>query len=629
MRVNKKILLILIFMAVIFLAGHLGAEPEYKLLNTEYKYLKPNIQVISIVFDRPIESLVLREVAGQSRGVPVVIFEFLNTVAVNSYRAFSLKEGEVTKVVTAQFETNPAVCRVVIDLKNPLEYEFAKEKNILKITFDASKKMLVSSPKPAASQPAAASKKIEKVSADKKIASFPSSQTKQDVPGASQTVPVAPKEPAPQKTTLPVAKPQENLPEVKATAVKSEDEEDIWSKISPDLKEKASRIVSFDFKKTSLVSIIRVFSKETGINILANEDMTGEITASFNDVPALEAFDVLLKIKGYSWYQDGSVLMVSQKKPMKVFALKYLNVTSALVGDLKKMISGDIIVDINTNSLIVRGSSEDMRRIEGALKKVDKKPQQVLVDARIIELTAGGEAKLGVNLKRSQTIGSYQAQIGMSGMAPTVDSSNPGFYAQAISSTQGIDIYLSALQARKDYNILASPKILTLNHEPAELLIGSKIGYKRSTTTSSGGSQQVSDTIDFLEVGTKLKFTPHIGEDSNLIIMEVHPEVSEGEIATQTGIPTKHTTETTVKILVKDGQTLVIGGLMKESAEKRVTGVPILMHLPIIGMLFSRTEAISEKREILIFLTPRIIDVEKIPNVPEELIRAEKKLRKS
>lgn len=578
-------------------SGFLSAEEEYRLLKTEYQLVKPNKQEFSVIFDRSIENLNLRDVVARTRGMQVVIFEFQNTVAVTPYKSQVIKEGDIVKVVTAQFEKVPKISRVAIDLKNPAEFKFSKEKNILKIVFKMPQKVLA-----LAGRTKAAPAKSPSVTKNLVL--------KNQKPEELEKKPSA----AP---TQAKARPE---PEI---SVASPGTEDIWAKLPPEMRKKASKIVALNFKKIPLSSIIQIFSKETGINIVADTEITDEVSANFKDIPILEAFDTLLKIKNYSWYQDGTVMIITKAKPMKVFTIRNIELKQSLVGDLQKVTSKatEIAIDINSNSVIVKGSTDDIRRVEEALKRIDKKPKQVLVDARIMELSVGGEAKLGMSVKRVDTAGDIISTLATIGLAPAVSATTPGFYVQALSTSQGIDAYLSAMRADKDYNVLASPKILTLNHEKAEIIIGSEIGYKTTTTTTTG----TQENVQFLTVGTTLSFTPHIDEAGKFIIMEVHPEVSEGEISPITGTPTKNTTETTVKIMVKDGQSLIIGGLIRESVNKIESGVPFLSSFPIIGSLFKKSETKRDKRELLIFLTPRIIDVEKMPTLPEEIKDLEKR----
>jgi len=173
-----------------------------------------------------------------------------------------------------------------------------------------------------------------------------------------------------------------------------------------------------------------------------------------------------------------------------------------------------------------------------------------------------------------------------------------GLYAQILSGNT--EAYLSGLEKVIGYDLVASPWITALNHKEAEILIGSKYGYLTLLTTTTGTLQQV----NYLAVGTKLKFTPHISDDG-YIRMTIYPSVSEGQVSN--GLPQENTTETKNEVLVKDGQSIVIGGLMKNYTTQTEIGIPLLSSIPLLGTLFRRTELVSEKREIMVVITPHIV----------------------
>ncbi|MFH1541680.1 MAG: type II and III secretion system protein, partial [bacterium] len=228
---------------------------------------------------------------------------------------------------------------------------------------------------------------------------------------------------------------------------------------------------------------------------------------------------------------------------------------------------------------------------------------QVQVEAKIIELKQGaGDSvdanQLGVSWKYRNPNDSNDSIQNFTTQSPTLGATAVGLYAQMLGGN--VDAYLQALEKVTAYELVAAPWITALNHEEAEILIGQKLGYKTSLTTQTGTLQE----IQFLEVGTKLKFIPHINEDG-YIIMDVYPAISEGSVVGD--VPQEDTTETKNRVLVKDGQPIVIGGLTKNYTRQVETGVPILSSIPLLGILFKNTEIINEKREIMIIITPHIV----------------------
>ena len=158
---------------------------------------------------------------------------------------------------------------------------------------------------------------------------------------------------------------------------------------------------------------------------------------------------------------------------------------------------------------------------------------------------------------------------------------------------------------------------MAMNDQTAEIITGSRLGYKVKTVTTTG----MVESVEFLDVGTKLVITPSIKSDG-LIIMEIHPEISEGAIVGD--LPQKNSTETTTKLIIKDGQTIVIGGLIRDTSKKEVKGVPLLMDIPVIGAFFKRTDITSEKKEVIVLITPHIMNSRSLDQMEAKINATEK-----
>lgn len=184
-------------------------------------------------------------------------------------------------------------------------------------------------------------------------------------------------------------------------------------------------------------------------------------------------------------------------------------------------------------------------------------------------------------------------------------------------TSQNLTTLVEALSTRTGFNILSSPKVMAMNDQTAEIITGSRLGYKVKTITTTG----MVESIEFLDVGTKLVITPSIKSDG-LIIMEIHPEISEGAIIGD--LPQKNSTETTTKLIVKDGQTIIIGGLIRDTSKKEVIGVPVLMDIPVIGSFFKRTNLTSEKKEVIVLITPHIVNAKLVGDMSEKAMSMER-----
>lgn len=320
---------------------------------------------------------------------------------------------------------------------------------------------------------------------------------------------------------------------------------------------------------------------------------------------ALPATAVFLQIKDQAKVEQAEPVAktpASAVFPIKTFKLKYAN-AKELGETLKGLLAEAEVLSVNErlNAIVVRASERTINRISSAIENLDKAPLQVMVEAKIIELRGGtGDTNdpsvLGFSWKYEKNANNY-IEFNSTNTA-TAAASSLGLYAQLISGN--IEAYLNTLEKTVGYDIVASPWVMALNHEPAYILIGSKYGYKTSIISQTSTVQE----IRFLEVGTKLNFTPHINEEG-FIIMDLYPAISDG--AVKNDLPQEDTTETRNRVLVKDGQSVVIGGLTKKFDREVVIGLPILSSIPFLGNLFRRTEIQSEKREVMVIVTPRIV----------------------
>jgi type II secretory pathway component GspD/PulD (secretin) len=294
--------------------------------------------------------------------------------------------------------------------------------------------------------------------------------------------------------------------------------------------------------------------------------------------------------------------------PLKTFSLKYANAET-----IKSTIS-DILAEgegasfnARTNAIVVRASEENLRRISKVIDQLDQPPLQVQVEAKILEIKSGDgdntqSSVVGTDwqFQKAGNPNDYVQLLTSDLMNRVASSAVQGLYAQAIRGDG--QAYVQALQRYTNYDLLASPWVTALNHEPADILIGSKYGYQTSIISQTSTVQQ----INYLEVGTKLRFTPHINEDG-YVIMEIAPAVSEGSVSDK-GLPSENTTETHNKVMVKDGQSIVIGGLTKNYNQQVETGTPILKDIPFLGALFRKTELKTEKRNLMVVITPHIVN---------------------
>jgi type IV pilus assembly protein PilQ len=369
-----------------------------------------------------------------------------------------------------------------------------------------------------------------------------------------------------------------------------------------DLKNKIkhySDTINVKFTQTDVRSILKFFSSEFRVNIITAQEVKGKITFSFENVNPIDAFNSILVSNGYDWYFEHNIIQVFSQKPIKVFKLNYATCTE-IAESIKPLISKDstLSTDLRLNSIIIKGSEVDIKKITRVIEELDAVPQQVLVEVQIMEVQEGYSRGLGLDFAYSKDNGGSYAET----QSFSKDSTNPeaGLFVKVLKGD--VSAIAQALETNSNLNILARPKVLALNHKKANLVTGQRLGYKTSQTSATTGF--ISEAVDFLEVGTTLSFTPHISDNGD-ILMEIRPEVSEGNI--NNGIPNETTTQTDTTVLVKDGQTILIGGLIRNKESSSQSGIPILGSLPILDNIFSRTDISTQKVETIVLITPHLV----------------------
>ena len=402
-------------------------------------------------------------------------------------------------------------------------------------------------------------------------------------------------------------------------------------KIAPktkQVKKEAKNLISLDLRNVDISSVLQIFSKETGISVIAGRDVYGKVTVILNNVTPEDALDVILKSNGYTYTREGNIVQVySSTEPARVeelpggvfvrtFMINYVG-PDELLATLTKLMpeNANIYTTKGSKTVIVKGSANDIRRADILIRNLDIPPRQVMVEAKIIEVSLNESQSMGTNQAWTNPDNATQV-LQTKGLAnqPTATGAIGLYYS---ITDQNLTSLVEMLSTRTGFNILSSPKVMALNEQKAEIITGSRLGYKTKTVTTTG----MVENVEFLDVGTKLVITPSIKSDG-LIIMEIHPEISEGSIIND--LPQKNSTETTTQLIVKDGQTIVIGGLIRDSQKKEVKGVPVLMDIPFLGSLFKRTDITSEKKEVIVLITPHIVNSKYLTEMESKAANIEK-----
>jgi len=301
----------------------------------------------------------------------------------------------------------------------------------------------------------------------------------------------------------------------------------------------------------------------------------------------------------------------------ETFELDYLAVKD-LEPKLKDILSvgvSQVNFDEASNRLVVTDYPEKIKTLENIIKAMDQKPRQVLIDAKIVEITPSHEFDSGVNWeywisKYFDVKGGFAMPTPSSGVADmvslgTVRTGTPA----SVGQYTGIMNFLETFGETK---ILSSPRILALNNKEAKILVGTKEVYITSATSQNTTGAVTSDTVNFVDVGVKLYVTPTINKEG-YITLKIKPEISSSETENITSqnqvsqIPVVTTSEAETTVIVKDGVSIIMGGLRKITHTKTRNQVPVLGSIPGLGLLFQSRKDLYQKDELVIVLTPHII----------------------
>jgi type IV pilus secretin PilQ/predicted competence protein len=424
--------------------------------------------------------------------------------------------------------------------------------------------------------------------------------------------------------------------------------------------------------------VLRMLSIQSRKNIIASKNVTGSVSANLYNVSVPEALDAILQSNGYVYRTRGNFIYVYTAKELaevekatrvlgtEVFRLYYTPAANA-ASMIKPALSPEAQVAVtaaaqsgidttgtetggNSHStedmLVVTDYTENLEKVRKIIKEVDHRPQQVMVEATILAADLTDANSLGVDFSvmggvkfdqflqsPAQTItnaaaGTLQNSVsktgvGGYGVGQTSFTNNlpPGGMRVGIL-TNNVSVFVQALESVTNTTVLANPKVLSLDKQKGYVHVGRSDGYQTTTVTSTTSTQ----TVQFLDSGTTLAFRPYIGDDG-YVRMEIHPEDSSGGL-TSANLPFKTTTEVTANLMVRDGRTIVIGGLFRESSSITRGQVPGLGNIPFLGVLFRQQQDQTNRQEIIVLLTPHLLkDDSSYSQLSEEQLKRVEDLR--
>jgi len=435
--------------------------------------------------------------------------------------------------------------------------------------------------------------------------------------------------------------------------------------------------VTMDFKDADIHNVLRILSYKGGVNIVAGPDVEGNVTIRLTDVPWEQALDIVLKTYGFTYEKIGNLIRVTTIESManeelttEVYTINFAK-ASEVMASVENMLTdrGKVKYDDRTNVLVATDIATNLDKISEIVRKLDRRTQQVLIEAKIIETRLDDSERLGIDWKtKISAIGAakpmtfpftrlvegkleqqFDRFFGAGSVAqpaagqqfagttttdfpatgpdgwsvfPFVEADDFTFGTLDFTEFQAVMEYI---KERSDTDVLSNPRITTLNNKEASILVGSQFLFPSFNFNEETGDFVISGYGDKKDVGIKLTVTPHINDKGDIIV-QLKPEIK-----SYTGIETLddargivapffETREATTEVMVRDGDTIMLGGLITKTTEYSENKVPILGDIPLIGdYLFTKKVESVDRKELVIFVTVHLIkdiwDTEIDPNI--------------
>ncbi len=423
----------------------------------------------------------------------------------------------------------------------------------------------------------------------------------------------------------------------------------------------AGEKLSLNFQNVEVRAVLQVIADFTGLNVITSDTVGGSLTLRLKDVPWDQALDIILQSKGLDMRKTGNVVWIAPRDELatreklalearaQISDLEPLRTESMQVNyqkaaEFQKLLSdpaqkilskrGSAVVDVRTNTVFVQDTPSRLEEIRKLLKQIDIPVRQVMIESRIVEANDTFSRNLGARLgfndttaqgfrvgsgngtnalvggslgnsaaatSQSATAGTFNDSLFVNLPAQGLSGANPGVFSFLLfndKSTKFLNLELSALQADGKGKIISSPRVITADKIEATIEQGTEIPYQQAT--SSGAT-----SVSFRKATLSLKVKPQITPDDNVIMSLRVNKDSVGQ-NTLSG-PAIDTKQVVTEVLVENGGTVVIGGIYTQDERSTTTKVPVLGDLPYVGFLFKNNQRVDDRRELLIFISPKIL----------------------
>jgi len=412
-----------------------------------------------------------------------------------------------------------------------------------------------------------------------------------------------------------------------------------------DSEDFTGRIISLNFQDIPVRTVLQIIADYNEFNLIASDTVTGNITLRLDGVPWDQALDIILKVKGLDKRMQGNILMVApsnelaareaqnlqaqqQVEELASLYSEYVQINYAKASEIADLIKnedtsilssrGSVSVDERTNTLLIRDTAKIIEDIKRMVNILDIAVRQVIIEARMVTVKDNINEELGIRWGVTDTDGQYATSGSLEGVNSANSASVPGlsdrlnvnlpvvnpagvlaFQVARLTDGTILDLELSAMEKENKGEIIASPRITTANQKEAYIEQGVEIPYQEAASSGATATQ-------FKKAVLSLTVTPHITPDNKIILDLVVTQDTVSDV--QSGqAPAIDTQRIGTQVLVNNGETIVLGGIYQQAIISTISKVPVLGDIPYVGWLFRNSNQFNEKKELLIFVTPRIV----------------------
>ncbi len=371
--------------------------------------------------------------------------------------------------------------------------------------------------------------------------------------------------------------------------------------------------ISLNVEEADIRTVLRSISEFSGMNIVAGSKVKGPVTVLLHEVSWREALDNILKMNDFVAVEEQGIIRVTTLEDIQnavkneeletgIFQIKYARAQD-LKGVVEKLLTdrGKAQADVRANTLIVTDITASIDATRRIVEELDRQMNQVLIEAKIVEVDTRAEKEIGIDWYAGNLSNPLQTVHAGANVELAPGEPTGTFTLGRLQRGVNLQGMIKTLEEEGKAEVLSQPSVLISDNETATILSGKKIPINRI-------DMAVNIITEFYDVAVKLNVTPHINPN-NQVLMNLHPEVSDlsGEATVSGGIIIL-TSEIKTKLLVDDGQTVVIGGVVRSKKEETERRIPLLHAIPLLGRLFKYNFETLDKTEIMIFVTPHVIE---------------------